>query len=237
MTSALVLFSGGQDSTTCLAWALHEQTENRIGFDEVAALSFDYGQRHAVELHCADEITDAWGVPHWSLGLPILHELHGGALTDGGRKIEAQATTGYQADKGLPSTFIPGRNLLFFTAAAAFGVPRDFKTLVTGICQADDAGYPDCRGTFAHAAEAAIRLALDEPTFTIEAPLLYRSKAETWKLADELGVLQDVIRRTHTCYQGNRSVLHPWGYGCGECPACGERAKGWAQAFGDRAVV
>jgi len=237
MSGAVVLFSGGQDSTTCLAWALKAQADDAPGFDDVAALSFDYGQRHAVELRCADEITDAWGVQHWRLGLPILHELHGGALTDGSRKIEAQATTGYQADKKLPSTFIPGRNLMFFTAAAAFGVPRGFKTLVTGICQADHAGYPDCRGTFAHAAETAIRFALDEPTFTIMPPLLYRTKAQTWLLAEELGVLEDVIRRTHTCYQGNRSVLHAWGYGCGECPACSERANGWTQAFGDRAVV
>jgi 7-cyano-7-deazaguanine synthase len=232
MTNALVLFSGGQDSTTCLAWAM---AENR--FDDVAALSFDYGQRHAVELRCADDIADAWGVPHWSLGLPILHELHGGALTDGSRKIEAQATSGYQADKKLPSTFIPGRNLLFFTAAAAFGVPRGYEALVTGICQADAAGYPDCRAEFAEAALAAIRLALAEPRFMLAAPLLHRSKAETWKLAEELGVLEDVIRRTHTCYQGDRSHLHPWGYGCGECPACTERANGWAEAFGDPAVV
>lgn len=237
MTNALVLFSGGQDSTTCLAWALDQQKQNAVGFDEVAALSFDYGQRHAVELQCADAITDAWGVPHWSLGLPILHELHGGALTDGGRKIEAQATTGYQADKKLPSTFIPGRNLMFFTAAAAFGAPRDYKTLVTGICQADAAGYPDCRSEFAQAALAAIRLALAEPKFMLAAPLLFRSKADTWKLAEELGVLQDVILKTHTCYQGNRSHLHAWGYGCGECPACAERAKGWTEAFGDPAVV
>ncbi len=237
MSDALVLFSGGQDSTTCLAWALQQREQRAVGFDDVAALTLEYGQRHAVELQCAEAICDRWAVPQFRLTLPLLSDLGGGALTDHARPIEATATSGYQAEKGLPSTFIPGRNLLFFAGAAAFGVPRGYRRLVTGVCEADAAGYPDCRGEFVYAAEHAIQLALDAKDFSIEAPLVYRSKAQTWKLAQELGVLEDVVRMTHTCYAGDHHQLHPWGYGCGECPACQERARGYVEAFGDPAVV
>jgi 7-cyano-7-deazaguanine synthase len=227
MTKAVVLHSGGQDSTTCLAWAIRE-----YGHDNVTALSIEYGQRHHVELEQAAVICDALGVRAVELRLrDLLGDLAGGALTDPERAVQLHATDGWQADHDLPSTFIPGRNLLFFTAAAAYGIPRGCERLVTGVCEADRAGYPDCRAGFVDAAEEAIALAMDTPNFLIDAPLLELDKAGTWLLAETLGVLGLVVEQSHTCYQGDRSKRYAWGYGCGECPACTERATGFGLAF------
>lgn len=229
MARAVVLMSGGQDSTTCLAWALSE-------FERVVALSIDYGQRHEVELACAAAICRAWGVERHVIPVNTLTALGGAALTDESIDVEGKADIGsralWAASRGLPSTFVPGRNLLFFTVAAAWGLPRGYNVLVTGVCEADRSGYPDCRLEFVRAASDAIQLAMDAPEFAISAPLLTRSKAETWLLAEELGVRETIVQETHTCYHGHRSPMHKWGAGCGQCPACLERAAGYSAAFG-----
>lgn len=228
MRNAVVLLSGGQDSTTCLAWAMEQ-------YAEVACVTIDYGQRHRVELACAAQIAKLWRVPQVVVPIDSLAALGGAALTDATIDVEAEASAGsraaWAAQRGLPSTFVPGRNLLFFTLAAAWGLPRGYDTLVTGVCQADRAGYPDCRSSFVFAAELAVRLAMDAPEFRIAAPLLERSKAGTWRLADDLGVLEVVVNETHTCYRGDRAPVFEWGAGCGECPACDERARGFYEAF------
>lgn len=224
---SIVLLSGGQDSTTCLAWA-----KENLGPD-VRTVAFDYGQRHRVELKQAAEISDRFGAKSFSvLNAKVLNDLGGAALTDERVQVEASASPeslNMHAHKhGLPSTFVPGRNMLFLTLAAAFGARYGCYLLVTGVCQQDRAGYPDCREEFVHAASAALSLALDE-TVTILAPLLDKSKAQTWKLADDLGVLDVIVNLTHTCYHGDRSTKHAWGYGCGQCPACDERRRGFAE--------
>lgn len=226
MSGAVVLHSGGQDSSTCLAWAI-----DRWGKDNVYPVAFDYVQRHSVELKQAEAVCRELGV-RFPVRIPAtgLAYIGGAALTNQEIEVNTNAKdTGnvYAEEHGLPSTFVPGRNLLFFTLAAAFGAKMGIYTLVTGVCEADDAGYPDCRESFVRSAEKTLRLALDEPWVEVHAPLLHRSKAETFELAAELGVLEMVLEHTHTCYNGDRSHRHPWGYGCGECGACQERAKGW----------
>lgn len=229
---AVVLHSGGQDSSTCLAWAVE-----KFGRDHVFPVSFAYGQKHSVELECAMSFCDHLGVKH-PVVLPVeaLQVLGGAALTDPEHvevSSDATGTGNVFAEKhGLPSTFVPGRNLLFFTLAMAYGAKVGAYNLVTGICEADEAGYPDCRQEFAVKAQDALAAALDEK-ITVWAPLLDKSKAETFKLAEELGVLPAVVRLTHTCYNGVHDQLHLWGYGCGECPACLERIKGWDQFQAD----
>lgn len=230
---AVVLHSGGQDSSTCLAWAVH-----RWGADRVFPVSFHYGQKHAVELQCAQEICARLEVrmPN-RLPVEALSILGGAALTDPDNvQVSADpAGTGnlYAEAHGLPSTFVPGRNLLFFTLAAAYAAKHGIRNIVTGVCEADDAGYPDCRGSFVRAAETAISEALDE-RIAIHAPLLDKSKAETFALASSLGVLDLIVESTHTCYNGVHDAAHKhdWGYGCGQCPACEERKKGWEQYKG-----
>jgi len=224
---SIVLLSGGQDSTTCLAWAKQE-----LGAG-VRAVAFDYGQRHSVELKQAAEIADRLGVISFSvLNASVLHDLGGAALTDDRVDVEAMAdprSLNQHAYKhNLPSTFVPGRNMLFLTLAAAFGARFGCYDLVTGVCQQDRAGYPDCRAEFVDAAQEALSLALDERV-TVHAPLLERTKGDTWRLAQDLGILDVIIEHTHTCYHGDRSQMHPWGAGCGECPACVERAKGYQE--------
>jgi len=230
---SIVLLSGGQDSTTCLAWAKQE-----LGAG-VRAVAFDYGQKHRVELKQAAEIADRIGVVSFSvLNAHVLHDLGGAALTDDRVEVEAMADprslNQHAYQHNLPSTFVPGRNMLFLTIAAAFGARFGCYDLVTGVCQQDRAGYPDCRAEFVAAAQDALSLALDEHV-TIHAPLLKRSKAQTWQLADDLGILDVIIDHTHTCYHGDRSTKHAWGYGCGECPACDERRKGYLEFTGVRA--
>lgn len=222
--NAVVLLSGGQDSTTCLAWALAR-------YRRVATVSFDYGQRHRVELDIARTISlDTGATMHAELEVPALGQIGAAALTNDDIAVAADADgTGneYAATHDLPSTFVPARNAILLATAAAFAAPNGYTHLVTGVCEADDAGYPDCRAVFIDAMEGALRAALDEPAFTIAAPLLHLDKARTFALADELGVLDVVVDRSHTCYEGDRSKRHPWGYGCGECPACLTRADGW----------
>ena len=224
---ALVLFSGGQDSSTCLAWALQR-------YAHVETLGFDYGQRHAVELACRPVVLDALraAFPHWSarlgpdhlLDLRTLGQISDTALTQT-RAIELQAT-------GLPNTFVPGRNLLFLAYAAALAYRRGSSVLVAGMCETDYSGYPDCRDLTIKAMQLALSLGLDT-RLQIETPLMWLDKAATWALAQQLGgsALVELIRReTHTCYLGIRGELHDWGHGCGSCPACELRRRGW-QAF------
>jgi 7-cyano-7-deazaguanine synthase len=231
--TALVLFSGGQDSTTCLAWALTR-------FAKVETVGFDYRQRHHVELDCRKAILArlARDFPDWAaklgedrlVDLGVLGALSETALT----RDRAIAL----AESGLPNTFVPGRNLIFFTFAAAIGYRRDARHLVGGMCETDYSGYPDCRDDTLKALQATLSLGLDR-RFVIHTPLMWRDKAATWALAERLGgeTLVALVRdETHSCYRGERDRCHDWGYGCGECPACTLRRKGWeAFAAGGRA--
>lgn len=222
----IVLLSGGQDSTTVLAWALRDLGEART-------VSFDYGQRHRVELEQSEKISKTLGAQsHIVLPVEALKVLGGAALTNDGIAVEAEAGPDslnmHAFNHGLPSTFVPGRNMLFLTLAAAYGAKFGIYDLVTGVCGQDRAGYPDCRAEFVTAAEVALTAALDEKV-TITAPLLDYTKAQTWSLAEELGVLDVIIELTHTCYHGEHNLRFEWGFGCGVCPACEERARGWEE--------
>ncbi len=212
MSTALVVLSGGQDSTTCLYWAL-----DRFGREQVEALSFDYGQRHRIELDCAQQIAALAGVAHTILPIDTFAALGGNALTDDGIAVQ----TGVNPQTALPNTFVPGRNLIFLTFAAAFAYPRGIRELVTGVAQTDYSGYPDCRQTTLQALEQALRLGM-EFAITIHAPLMFQSKADTVRLAQALGALP-ALAYSHTCYNGQQPP-------CGECPACLLRAKGFAEA-------
>jgi 7-cyano-7-deazaguanine synthase len=234
MSGAVALLSGGQDSSTCLAWSCE-----RWGTDNVHAVSFSYGQRHAVELACADVVARQLGT-RAPFVIPVdgFAALAGDALTNpviavGERR--GVIRNEFAESHHLPATFVAGRNLVFLALAAAYGVQRGIYDLVIGVCAADAAGYPDCRPAFVASAQSAISDALGEPV-RIHAPLLYESKAFTFALADQLGVLELVVSETHTCYEGDRSVLHPWGYGCGRCLACRERAAGWSGFAAQRAA-
>jgi 7-cyano-7-deazaguanine synthase len=230
--AALVLFSGGQDSATCLAWALDR-------FSRVETIGFDYGQRHRIELDCRARVLTALGreFPRWAgrlgddhtVDLAALGRLGGTALT---REVEIRM----QAD-GLPNTFVPGRNLLFFTFAAATAYRRGIKRLVGGMCETDYSGYPDCRDDTLKALQVVLNLGM-ERRFVVETPLMWLDKAATWRLAEELGgaALVELIRvETHSCYRGERSTLHRWGYGCGQCPACDLRRNGYERYAGEAA--
>jgi 7-cyano-7-deazaguanine synthase len=225
-SGALVLFSGGQDSTVCLAYALDR-------YPRVETVGFDYGQRHTVELKCRQTVRSEIKrvVPTWAARLGPDHVLDiasFGAISDTALTSEAEIE---MLASGLPSTFVPGRNLVFFTYAAALGYRRGLHTFVGGMCETDYSGYPDCRDATLRALEQAIRLGTEIP-FAIETPLMWLSKAETWELASKLGgepLVDLMIEETHTCYRGERGLRHAWGYGCGTCPACDLRAKGFAQ--------
>jgi 7-cyano-7-deazaguanine synthase len=222
--AAVVCLSGGQDSTTCLYDALRR-------YDRVHAVSFDYGQRHRVELECAASIAAAAGVGQVVLPIGVFSQLGDGSLTNPAveSRIDAAGTGNTYAElRGLPSSFVPGRNIVFLGLAAAFALPRGYRAVVAGVCATDEAGYPDCRADFVESLVQTIRIGMDCAEFTIDAPLLHRTKAQTWALADELGVLELVRTETHTCYEGVRGELHEWGHGCGRCPACETRARGWA---------
>lgn len=222
--SALVLFSGGQDSTTCLAWALER-------FERVETIGFNYGQRHQVELMCREKLLIKMRdlKPTWADRLGKDHMLDMGLLG----QISDCALTQEQAiafsQQGVPNTFVPGRNLLFFTFAATVAYRRGIKTLVGGMCETDYSGYADCRDNTLKSLQVALSLGLDR-SVVIETPLMWLTKAQTWILAETLGgeALVNVVRwDTHTCYTGDRAHKHPWGYGCGECPACVLRKQGW----------
>lgn len=221
---ALVLLSGGQDSATCLAWAL-------TCYAEVETLGFDYGQRHRVELDCRERLRTGLQAMAWPgrlgpdhlLTVDVLAQLGGSAMTD-------EVTIAMQAD-GLPNTFVPGRNLLFFTLAAALAYRRGLDVLVGGMSETDYSGYPDCRDNTLKALQVALSLGVDR-RLTLETPLMWLDKAATWQMAQDLGgaALVELIRRdSHSCYLGERGRLHAWGHGCGHCPACVLRAQGWAQ--------
>lgn len=228
-TSALVLFSGGQDSATCLAYALNR-------YERVETIAFHYGQRHSVELDCRGAFVESLRkrYPHWSdrlgkdhlLDMDVLGQISDTALTQG-KAIELEKT-------GLPNTFVPGRNLLFLTFAAAVAYRRDLSVLVGGMCETDYSGYPDCRDDTLKALQVALSLGLDSRT-VVETPLMWIDKAATWRLAEELGgeeLVSLIVEETHTCYLGDRTRRHTWGYGCGECPACELRRAGFQKYSG-----
>ncbi|MEM9054982.1 MAG: 7-cyano-7-deazaguanine synthase QueC [Pseudomonadota bacterium] len=223
-TSALVLFSGGQDSTVCLAYALSR-------FDHIETIGFHYGQRHDVEMTCRRKVRDSLreNFPDWGpklgkdhvLDIPVLGDISETSLTTEA-KIEV-------AENGLPNTFVPGRNLLFLTLAGALAWRRGIGTLVGGMCETDYSGYPDCRRATLDAQQLALTRGMDR-AFNIDTPLMWLDKAETWALAQQLGgntLTQIILEDTHTCYLGDRDHRHDWGYGCGTCPACELRAKGY----------
>jgi 7-cyano-7-deazaguanine synthase len=226
MTStALVLFSGGQDSATCLAWALDR-------FDHVETLGFDYGQRHAVELECRAGFRDGLPAinPGWGAKLGPDHTLKLDALAAVSDTALTRDTAIAMAENGLPNTFVPGRNILFLTFAAALAYRRGLRHIVGGMCETDFSGYPDCRDDTIKALQVTLNLGMDR-RFVLDTPLMWLDKAQTWTLAEDLGgapLVDMVVERTHTCYLGDRSQRHDWGYGCGTCPACALRAKGWA---------
>ena len=223
-TTALVLFSGGQDSTTCLAHALQ-------AYERVETIAFDYRQRHHVELEARLKVLDEIRrqFPQWAprlgqdhvLDLAVLGAVSETSLTrDMSFKMEAG---------GLPNTFVPGRNLLFMTLAAAVAYRRDLQVIVTGVCETDFSGYPDCRDDTMKAMQLALSLGMDK-RFLIETPLMWIDKAETWRMAERLGgpaLVDLIVEHTHTCYLGDRAHRQAWGYGCGSCPACELRARGW----------
>ncbi len=224
-TTALVLFSGGQDSTTCLAQALTK-------YERVETVGFDYGQRHSVELQARLVVLQQMRAqfPQWAsklgddhvLDLAVLGQVSETSLTrDMAFKMESS---------GLPNTFVPGRNLLFLTLAAALAYRRGLQVLVTGVCETDFSGYPDCRDDTMKAMQLALSLGMDK-RFLIDTPLMWIDKAATWAMAETLGgqaLVDLIIEHTHTCYLGDRAHRHDWGYGCGQCPACELRARGYA---------
>jgi 7-cyano-7-deazaguanine synthase len=222
---ALVLFSGGQDSTVCLGHAL--STCSRV-----ETVGFNYGQRHGIELECRQRVREEIVRldPQWANRLGDDHVLDVSSFgVIGETSLTSQSEITMLAS-GLPSTFVPGRNLMFFVYAAALGYRRGLTTLIGGMCETDFSGYPDCRDATLRALEQAIRLGTEIP-FAIETPLMWRTKAETWALAEELGgasLVELIIGETHTCYRGERGARHDWGYGCGACPACELRARGFA---------
>ena len=227
--TAGLLFSGGQDSATCLAWALEK-------FEHVETIGFEYGQRHDIEMTCRMEVREAVknAFPHWAEKLGDDHVINLAGL---GQISETALTRDVEIGvyaNGLPTTFVPGRNLIFLNYAAALGWRRGFTHLVAGMCEADFSGYPDCRKETLDAQMEAIGLGLDRK-FSLHTPLMHLSKAGAWHLAESLGgsALVEIIRaKSHTCYKGIHTDLHDWGYGCGTCPACELRAAGWVEYSG-----
>lgn len=224
--AALILFSGGQDSTVCLAWALDR-------FDTVETIGFDYGQRHAVELECRLNVLSAirGRFPEWAAKMEEDHIIDLKFLAAIGETAMTSDVAIEMGADGLPNTFVPGRNLMFLTAAAAQAYRRGLLNIVGGMCETDYSGYPDCRDDTIKAMQVALNLGMGR-RFVLHTPLMWIDKAATWSLAGRLGgtALTDIIREeTHTCYAGVRETRHDWGYGCGECPACALRAKGFRQ--------
>lgn len=208
--SAVVLFSGGQDSTTCLFWA-------REKFEKVFAISFDYGQKHSGELKCASEICKKYNIEHHILKLDLLNSLASNSLTRDDIKVDKNASK-----DELPNTFVDGRNMLFLTYVAIFAKSKGINNIVTGVSQSDYSGYPDCRDVFIKSVNTTLNLAMDYH-FVVHTPLMWIDKKETWALADKIGVLEIIKNETLTCYNGQI------GDGCGNCPACNLRQKGYVQ--------
>jgi 7-cyano-7-deazaguanine synthase len=224
--TALVLFSGGQDSATCLAWALAQGWR-------VETIGFEYGQRHRIELDCRATFIKGLraAFPEWSARLGEDHLIDLGAIAAISDSALTQEREIALREDGLPNTFVPGRNLLFFTVAAALAYRRGIKHLVGGMCETDYSGYPDCRDDTLKALQAAINLGMNS-RLVIDTPLMWRDKKATWQLAQQLGgdTLVELLRRdTHSCYLGRRDTLHDWGYGCGRCPACELRRFGYQE--------
>jgi 7-cyano-7-deazaguanine synthase len=224
-TTALVLFSGGQDSTTCLAQALSK-------YERVETVGFDYGQRHSVELQARLVVLRELRAqfPQWAHKLGEDHFLDLAVLGQVSETSLTRDTAFRMESSGLPNTFVPGRNLLFLTLAAALAYRRDLQVLVTGVCETDFSGYPDCRDDTMKAMQLALSLGMDK-RFLIDTPLMWIDKAATWALAESLGgkaLVDLIIEHTHTCYLGDRAHRHEWGYGCGQCPACELRLRGHA---------
>ena len=223
-TAALVLFSGGQDSTVCLAWALER-------YGRVETVGFSYGQRHAVELQQRGVIREALasGYPKWGGRLGADHMLDLAALGQISDTALTRDAAFEMTAAGLPNTFVPGRNLLFFTFAAAIAYRRGLNALVGGMCETDFSGYPDCRDDTLKALQVTLNLGMDTRV-VLETPLMWLDKAQTWALAERLGgpaLVEVIVERTHTCYLGDRTHRNEWGYGCGQCPACSLRARGY----------
>ena len=230
--TALVVFSGGQDSATCLAWSLAR-------FGRVLTLGFDYGQRHRVELDCRRRVRDALATlsPQWAgrlgedvlLTLDTYRQCGESALT--ATQPPADGTPlGAPAADGLPNTFVPGRNLLFGLQAAIWAYARNIRHLVLGVCQSDSSGYPDCRDDSIKALQLALNLGMDT-RYVLHTPLMWLDKCGAWQLAEQLGgsaLVDAIVEESHTCYAGERGTRHDWGYGCGQCPACRLRARGYA---------
>ncbi len=221
---ALVLFSGGQDSTACLAWALDR-------FARVETVGFAYGQRHAVELDCRGPVREALarkgGALRWGgrLGPDHVVDLAPSLAALGQTALTSDVAITMNED-GLPNTFVPGRNLLFLTYGAALAYRRGLRRIVGGMCETDFSGYPDCRDDTVKAMQLALNLGMQR-RFVLETPLMWLDKAATWALADQLGIVGLTVEHTHTCYLGDRTHRHDWGWGCGACPACVLRAEGW----------
>ena len=224
--SALVLFSGGQDSATCLAWSLDR-------FRHVETIGFDYRQRHLIELTCREKILDvlATDFPQWA---GRIHERHAidlgllGSISDTALTRDVAITMN---ENNLPNTFVPGRNILFLTIAACVAYRRGIKHIVAGMCETDYSGYPDCRDDTIKALQAALNLGM-ETRFVLHTPLMWIDKRQTWQLAESLGgqpLVDMILEQSHSCYQGDRTHRHAWGYGCGTCPACELRADGYAR--------
>jgi 7-cyano-7-deazaguanine synthase len=224
--NALVLFSGGQDSTACLAWALSK-------YDYVETVGFNYKQRHAIELDCRIPIRYEIKTrfPDWSAKLGDDHVIDLGVLGDiSETSLTRDAEITFNEYK-LPNTFVPGRNIIFLTFAAALAYRRSLEIIVGGMCETDFSGYPDCRDDAIKALQVALNIGMDK-RYNLETPLMWLNKAETWKLAERLGgeTLVELIRtETHTCYIGDHQTFHDWGYGCGTCPACNLRRNGYEE--------
>lgn len=214
---AVVVFSGGQDSTTCLFWALER-------FEEVEAVTFDYNQRHSLEIECAQNIAKELGVNHYILDMSLLNQLAPNALT----RSDIAVSDGEEGE--LPSTFVPGRNLLFLSFAGVLASQIGAKHIVTGVCETDFSGYPDCRDVFIKSLNVTLNLSMDQ-SFVIDTPLMWLNKEETWELADQLGAFDFVREKTLTCYNGIISD------GCGDCPACNLRKKGLDDYVSRRKVL
>lgn len=214
-SKALVVFSGGQDSTTCLGWATNR-------FDAVESITFDYGQKHRIEIAQARKIAELLHVKNTLLSLDAFSQLNDSALIDSTQDIGAHHTT----HTNLPASFVPNRNAIFFTLAHAFAQKQGIEHIIIGVNQTDYSGYPDCREPFVKALELALNLG-SEANITFHSPLMHLTKAETFALSKEEGVLELVLNESHTCYNGEHRVKHTWGYGCGECPACVLRKLGW----------
>lgn len=212
MRKALVVLSGGQDSTTCLYWAIE-----RFGRDNVSAIGFDYGQRHKTELECAREICEDEGIAYEVIATPVINELSANSLTRDDIEVDEEKPEGTP-----PNTFVEGRNHLFLSYAAIYAKTHDITDIVTGVCETDFSGYPDCRDIFVKSLNVTLNLAMDY-NFVIHTPLMWLDKADTWKMAEDLGVLDIIYNKTLTCYNG---II---GEGCKHCPACHLRNKGYKE--------